>query len=556
MRAIGWRLTGTAGMLALLATMAAAEDRALVIGNRNYDDAADIAEADAALKAVPALQAAGFTVTSGADLPSAAMRDLLSALLAGLKPGDRLVIVLSGHFAQSSGQAFFLGTESSLPDLATVAAVSLPLASVLEVAAMAPGGAVVLLGTETRRLPLGPGLDPGPGAPPVPQGVTLVQGDAGRIAGFATRALGQRGVPMASLLDGSPALTADGYLSPLTPFRPADAASPPVAPPPVAPALNAEDAFWQATRAINTVDAYAAYLTRYPQGAHAAEARAESARIRAEPGRQARLAEDALALTRDQRRTIQRALALLEFDPKGIDGLFGAGSRTAIAGWQTRNGVPASGFLTRDQIVQLTAQADRRAAELEAAAAARRAEQEREDRLFWDQTGAAGDEAGLRAYLKRFPDGLFADLATSRLTAIEDARRQQAAAQDRAAWDRATAGNTIAGYRDYLAAFPKGAFAAEAQARIDTLTDEAEAGPDRARYEATEAALGLNDLARSLIERRLDALNLNPGPVDGVFDNQTRRAIRRFQRERGADATGYLDQVTTVALLSGVLPGN
>ncbi|MCB2122670.1 MAG: peptidoglycan-binding protein, partial [Rhodobacteraceae bacterium] len=132
-------------------------------------------------------------------------------------------------------------------------------------------------------------------------------------------------------------------------------------------------------------------------------ARAAIEAIRAQPLLQAQKAEEALALSRDRRREVQRNLSLLEFDPRGIDGLFGPGSRRAIAAWQKANRIEATGYLDADQLTRLQAQADRRAAELEAEARARQAELDRQDRLYWEQTGAAGDEAGLRAYLKRYP---------------------------------------------------------------------------------------------------------------------------------------------------------
>jgi len=524
-----------------------AEERALVIGNQNYADAADITGADAAQLAARSLQTAGFTVIEGRDLSVADIRARLSqALLEGVEDG-RLVILLSGHFAHSASQTWFLGVDARAPDLVTAGMQGVSLATVLDVAATQAGGAVVLLGTEARRLPLGPGLAAGLGAVDVPQGVTLITGDAGRIADFAARSLAARGQSLPVLLGDAPDLAATGFLSTLVPFRPADPAAPPVRP----AGPDAEGIFWQSTRAQGTPEAFDAYVARYPEGRFADLARTEAARIRSEPGREARLAEQALVLSRDDRRAIQRALSLLDFDPRGIDGLFGAGSRTAIAAWQKANAQPATNYLTREQVSQILAQADRRAAELEAAAALRRAESERQDQLYWNQTGAAGDEAGLRAYLNRFPDGIFAELAGERLTAIEAGRAAQAAEQDRAAWAVAEQGDAIASYQDYLSTFPQGAFAAEATARIEALTDAAAKDEDRQRWQTAEDALDLSDLSRSLIEGRLEALDLRPGPADGVFDEQTRRAIRRFQTLRNLDATGYLDQTTMVGLLAG-----
>lgn len=522
-------------------------DRALLIGNARYEAGPDIAGAAELAAAADPLRAAGFTVTAADDLDAAALRAALSALLAEPQADRRLILALSGQFAQSARGTWFLGTDAESPDLVTVGAEGVPLSTVLEIAASQPGGAVVLLGTEPDRIPLGPGLEPGIGRVEVPQGVTLIRGDAARIADFAARALPARGQSLAALLDAAPDLTADGLIAPLVPFRPVEggAAADPV------PGADPEAIFWESTSLQGTQTAYQAYLQRYPNGRHAAEARAEINRILAEPAQAARVAEAELNLSQEDRRAIQRALSLLGFDPKGIDGVFGTGSRRAIAGWQGRNGYDDTAYLTRDQIVKLTEQADTRAAELEREAQARKAEQERADRLYWQETGATGDEAGLRAYLRRFPDGLYADTAAARLGVLEDAARGQAGAADRAAWDLATRDNTAESYADYLQAFPDGTFAAEAAARLNALQTQAEQGDDLARWQAAEEALGLNAAARRLVELRLDQLEMRPGDLDGTFDAKTRRALRRFQESRGLVPTGYLDQTTTVALLAG-----
>lgn len=533
--------------LPLCATAVLAQDRAVLIGIESYAGGADIGGASALLTAEPALAAAGFTVTTGADLAGGPLRQMFSDLLAEAEGDHRLILALSGHFARSADQTWFLASDAATPDLAGVGAVALPLSTVLEIAASQPGGAVVLLGTEANRLPLGAGLEPGIGRLPIPQGVTLIRGDATRIAEFATEFLPVRGQSLAALLDAAPDLTADGLIAPLVPFRPAADGT---TPDPV-PGADPEAIFWESTSLQATQTAYQAYLQRYPNGRHAPEARAEIARILAEPAQAARVSEAELNLTQDNRRAIQRALSLLGFDPKGIDGVFGAGSRRAIAGWQGRNGYDDTAYLTRDQIVKLTEQADARAAELEREGAARKAELERADRAFWQETGAKGDEAGLRAYLDRFPDGLYVDTATARLGALETAARDQAGAADAAAWDLASRDNTAASYQDYLLAFPDGVFASEAAARLADLQAASEQGDDVARWQAAEESLGLNAAARRLVEMRLDQLDMRPGDVDGTFDAKTRRAIRRFQESRGLVASGFLDQTTTVALLAG-----
>lgn len=57
------------------------------------------------------------------------------------------------------------------------------------------------------------------------------------------------------------------------------------------------------------------------------------------------------------------------------------------------------------------------------------------------------------------------------------------------------------------------------------------------------------------VEQQLRAAGFNPGPVDGVMDQQTRDAIRRFQRATGLAVTGELDPRTRSTLRSSSGPG-
>jgi peptidoglycan hydrolase-like protein with peptidoglycan-binding domain len=115
------------------------------------------------------------------------------------------------------------------------------------------------------------------------------------------------------------------------------------------------------------------------------------------------------------------------------------------------------------------------------------------------------------------------------------------------------AANSVAGYRGYLRDFPQGAFAEEAQARIGELTADAERSEELKAAEARETALQLNQQTRFLIEQRLAVLDLRPGEVDGVFDDRTRRAIRRYQQARNLRPTGYLDEGTVVRIMADAI---
>lgn len=533
--------------LTLSAAPALAQDVALVIGNNDYDHARDLRGADDVADTAREFRDAGFRVFSGEDVDARAMRRLASDFAAAADGTGRIAIALAGHFAQSESGAWFLATDADTPDLIGAGATGLPLNVLLEIAARAPDRAVVLLGTEDRAITLGHGLTRGSESVKARPGVAVIRGEAGEIADFIEDDLLQPGRRIATALRGT-ALLLDGRLGDNRPFVPA--ASSDTAPPSPSPD---ERQAWASALAADTREAYEAFLRAHPDSLNAPYARNAIERLRSEsdPLALARDTEAALALSRDQRREIQRNLSLLGHDPRGIDGIFGPATRTAIGGWQRANGYQPTTFLDRTQRERLSDQAARRAAELEAEAARRQAEADRADRAYWQETGARGDEQGLRNYLRRYPDGLYAEIAEERLAPYEERRREEAAAADRDAWERATERDSADAYRRYLDEQPEGRFRDRAQERIAALTDRQD---DRAAR--TEQALGLNVITRRLVEERLNAMGFQPGAVDGTFDDRSRRAIRRFQSQRNVPATGYLDQQTIVQILALTILGD
>ena len=96
------------------------------------------------------------------------------------------------------------------------------------------------------------------------------------------------------------------------------------------------------------------------------EARPDPATPAPAPGDSATAAARAelnLGLTRAERVQIQRNLISLGYDPKGADGLFGAGTREAIRAWQRNTGLAATGYMTTAQIQSLRADAEARGSE-------------------------------------------------------------------------------------------------------------------------------------------------------------------------------------------------
>lgn len=65
-------------------------------------------------------------------------------------------------------------------------------------------------------------------------------------------------------------------------------------------------------------------------------------------------AEAVLNLSREQRRAVQAGLTRRGFDTRGTDGIFGRGTRGAIAAWQQANDLTPTGYLTANQFERLT----------------------------------------------------------------------------------------------------------------------------------------------------------------------------------------------------------
>ncbi|PWE29924.1 hypothetical protein DDZ14_16460 [Maritimibacter sp. 55A14] len=545
--------TAAAALLVALAPGIALANSALVVGNDAYAEAPRMPDAADALDAVPALEDAEFTVISGANLDADTLRARLNRLLEREDGSGPAVVLLSGRFARAAHDSWFLGTGADAPGLARVGAEGLSLETVMEIAARTPGRAVILLGHDDTEFEPGEGLEPGIGRLDIPQGVTVIRGPADRIARFAAEELTVRGRSLAVALESQDRLTAEGFLAAETDFLPepdgdrtGDAEL----------ERNATQAgFWSAAQAVDTEDAYNAYLDRYPDGRFAADARNRIQEMRDAPRREAQQAERGLQLSRATRHAIQENLVELGYDTRGTEGVFGAGTRGAIQAWQSANGEEPTSYLTADQIARIEAQADRRRAEAEDEQRARREREEQQERAYWEETGKKGDAAGLRAYLERYPDGLFSGVAEGRLDEIEAREGTGFDREERGLWREVRRENTAEAYRRYLDRYPDGAFALQAETRLAELDPDGSDGTAARSPEEVERAMGLSKTSRTLIERRLAALGYQPGQVDGEFTGRTRDAIRRYQERNGLEITGYVSAALTSRMLAGAAAG-
>jgi hypothetical protein len=142
------------------------------------------------------------------------------------------------------------------------------------------------------------------------------------------------------------------------------------------PALAATDEqrYWDAAQDLASperkIPALEAYLARYPEGAFATLARLQLDELAAGSGRETAMAaarpltlpaperpeaavERALGLDRAARRAVQHRLLALGFDPGGTDARVGPRTRGAIAAFQRRHGLPATGYLDAATMARL-----------------------------------------------------------------------------------------------------------------------------------------------------------------------------------------------------------
>jgi peptidoglycan hydrolase-like protein with peptidoglycan-binding domain len=556
-------LSMTAAM-ALAAPVWAKNSDLLIIGNSDQGVLQRLTGSGDFSTVRTAFESRGAEVSLATEADTTAMMTAFRAFADNLDATtDDVAVILTGRILSTIAGSYLMPAGSSEnPELAQVVTEGFSIDAVYAVAARYPGRALVVLGEVETEGNLSDGVTVGFPVRDIPQGVTVAVGPAANVDRFVKRLSESTGDDVLPLARSS-GLSLLGFVPQELPLLlKSEQAVPEVkaVDTPVTAANTAtvaraaaDEAAWKTAVTADTEASYETYLSAFPDGKNIGEGRQRLTTIRSEPFYREKQAETNLNLSRDARREIQRDLSLLGYNTRGIDGIFGRGTRGAVTTWQTDNGIVASGYLSSDQIARLDAQAERRAAELEEEARQRQADLERQDRAFWAETGARGDEPGFRAYLKRFPDGAFAEVAEDRLASIEAQRRDQAEAQDNAQWQAARQTDTADAYRTYLAQRPNGAFSEEARARIEWFERNVEQVAVEQRGQADESSLGLNAAAMRLAEARLNDLGLQPGAVDGVFDEDTRRAIRRYQDARNLRVSGYLDQATVVRLMADTI---
>lgn len=520
-----------------------AEKRAVVIGNADYRHAPDLAGSDT-MALADALRAANFDTTDGINLEAGALRDRLAVLARAETAADARIVMLNGRFLRDGNETWFMGTDAREPDRLNADLQGVPMSLVLRLISGGRPGAVLLLGTDGQQMPHGGGLQDGIGTFPVPADMAVISGTPEATARALAELLRGSSAAQAAMLD--PALRLmPGSRGDLVAL-PRDASAQPGDP------LGDDRAAWMQAARANTAAAYDEYLRQFPRGIFSAAAHERLARMthadhagdqtapnpasRPQPSPAAQ-AETAMGLDSAQRAAIQRRLSRLGHDSGAADGIFGQRTRSALAAWQRANKQEPTGYLTPEQLRAI----NRQVAHLDGDNGSR-------DRDYWRRTGAQRDPQGLQAYLRRYPNGIYADTARRMLGDRTGAVPPQDLPQgDDATWGWARRQGSAAAYETYLERYPRGRHSADARSVLQTLR----AGTEAARRE--ESALRLDSATRLLIEERLRGAGLRPGPVDGEFSAETRSALSRYQAARNLRVTGYVTQETIGQMLQDAL---
>ena len=447
------------GLLSYGAFPAIAQNLALVISNGHYEhgpDEADISRRHQQL--VSAFSAQGYEVVAGRDMNRLEIRQLLNEFTNKLEGADIAVISLQGNVANFDGRTWFLPVDLDADTVTTLEFRAISMDYFGRLLGRKAGKSVLFVGGTGRITGVIPMVSAGVGLVDLPRGVMMVSGDYGPVERIIKSGFLRRNTRVSDVLRGNLGnLLIEGDIP---------------------GSLRLAN-----RRHVDTPEE----------------------------------TEQKLGLTRNTRRQIQQDLTDLGYDPRGVDGVFGSGTRAAIAEWQRRERLFVSGFITRPQITQLHQEADSEREVIHA-----------NDRSFWARTGADGSEVGLRRYLQRYPNGLFANRARAELARIN-------AGTDEQAWARAVQLDTPAGYQEYLRDYPNGIYKNIARQRISTPPTVVENDAQLA-----ENALRLTPLTRLLIEQRVAELGYATGPRDGNFDLLTRRGFRQFQQDRNMPVTGYV----------------
>jgi hypothetical protein len=154
----------------------------------------------------------------------------------------------------------------------------------------------------------------------------------------------------------------------------------------------------------------------------------------------------------------------------------------------------------------------------------------------WKSTEAVGSAAAFEDHLARFPNCAYAGLARARIDDLKSKDKAKKSELELAFWNSIKDSGDAAMFRDYLARFPDGVFAAIARERLATLTAPHTALAAPTGPSADDAPAGTDASCAS--EPRLKSQTGNR-PVTLTFKNVSSEALSAYWLDYGGKRVFY-----------------
>jgi uncharacterized caspase-like protein len=158
---------------------------------------------------------------------------------------------------------------------------------------------------------------------------------------------------------------------------------------------------------------------------------------------------------------------------------------------------------------------------------------------YWESIKDASDKAYYEAYLKKYPDGQFADLAQLKLAAIDKEAGQSKRSVDPSPPNPL---NSDIFNRQKLAMVDPNA----AGSALPKASDTPQLPQD------IENGLGLKTEDYQRVQIALNTLGFDVGAEDGAFGPKSRAGLRKYQLRNQLEISGYLTRQTLAALTRAI----
>lgn len=173
--------------------------------------------------------------------------------------------------------------------------------------------------------------------------------------------------------------------------------------------------------------------------------------------------------------------------------------------------------------------------------------------LFWNSVKDSNDPGILQAYLDRYPNGVFAGLASVLIDRLREEQLQQSAQQPQADQDEPGAqGQRPAGPGDPDAQ-QQGEQDSEPDddGEFDVATVDPDAPSEQPSGPGEIEPQTDPDLPRD-IQAALDEAGCSPGPVDGIWGRRSQQALEQFARHASLTLPEEAISVATLEMIEGL----